>query len=293
MKRMLMASLVLGFAASSAMAADGKAVIEKSEGQVEVIRMLKRLPAQKGMELMQKDIISAGEASAASVALPDGTTVEVGAKSRLKMTNYLPDDAGAPRHTLLELLNGAGAFNVRPLPPQDSFEVKSPVAVVGVRGTRFIVVHQVSRRFGVQSSVAVVNGSVQVKSVRFASMPGVSAVVVQPLQKTEVSAEAPPTVPVTLPLSEIRVMAAQAGLSSTAESREMQPAALDGQQPAEPRIPQTPEGVRAQLQDSFREALQEVQAQIQQQAIQIIQERIAVDNQKKVIGRPVAPPPVP
>lgn len=98
-------------------------------------------PAVAGAGLRSGDRIVTGRDSGASVVLQDGTVLSLGPESSLDLSQYQFNPTTQEGNLLVELLQGSVRVitgllaKVNP----DRFKVKTPTAVVGVRGTDFIV----------------------------------------------------------------------------------------------------------------------------------------------------------
>ncbi len=281
-----------------------QATIKALGGSVSVIRMLKKIePIAAGFELQPKDIVVTGEKSFADIELPNESAAKVGADSRMKMTSFLKDAAGA-RNTSLELFSGTSAFNVNPLRNQnESFTVKTPVAVAGVRGTRFVVRHlrQRGRRF--VSSVMVIKGAVGVGSaIPSPGAPPRSPVLLQSMEVSEVSAEAPPSAPRRISPEEAKeVQQALGGGDAPAEAKgEDNGTPIDSATDPLDSLGEALEEMTTQAEstpvdagstrEALRETIKSVVEDIREQIRSVVTETVKTEIQVKRVGRPTPPP---
>ncbi len=94
-----------------------------------------------GDAVTEGDRISTGKDGSASLILRDGTTIALGPNSSAQITQFQFDATTQQGNVLVELLQGSARFitgllaKVNP----ERFKVKTPTAIVGVRGTDFIV----------------------------------------------------------------------------------------------------------------------------------------------------------
>jgi hypothetical protein len=110
------------------------------------------------------DVVRTSAGARAKLLFDDGTVLNLGDDTRLKVTRFLFDPAG-DRVGFLELMRGAIRTWVTKLrTPKSRFEVQTPTAVAGVRGTDWAV-----REEDGTAQVVVFAGTVQVRS----SDPGV------------------------------------------------------------------------------------------------------------------------
>jgi hypothetical protein len=98
-------------------------------------------PMASGDGLAAGQTLRTGADGAASVLLRDGTVLTVGPDTELEIGRFDFDATTQEGHVLLRLLRGTmrviTGIVARIRPP--AFEVHTPTAVVGVRGTDFIV----------------------------------------------------------------------------------------------------------------------------------------------------------
>jgi hypothetical protein len=92
------------------------------------------------MALSLGEIVRTTAEGRAKILFEDGTVLNLGGDTRLKLTRFLYDPSG-DRTGLVELLRGAIRTWVTRLRRQQSrFEVQTPTAVAGVRGTDYALI---------------------------------------------------------------------------------------------------------------------------------------------------------
>lgn len=98
-------------------------------------------PAEKGMILNEKDEIRTGEGATAQVALDDGKVgqVDIREKSYFRIHTLKQSRESGDRTTLLDLAIGKVLVHAKKLKGNSKFEVRTPTATTGVRGTVFEV----------------------------------------------------------------------------------------------------------------------------------------------------------
>ncbi len=117
------------------------------EGRVDVTRSGKPAESvESGTDLHVGDIIRTKSKSRASVQFADGSTLRIAQETRLEITEFL---AGKKQTKgILNLFRGKIFSAVKKTgrlfgkARKNRFEVRTPTAVVGVRGTEFITYHQ-------------------------------------------------------------------------------------------------------------------------------------------------------
>jgi len=97
------------------------------------------LPAQENMEVKAGDLIITGAASGAVVLFDDGSLSRIDANSRIEIEVLHREGADGPDVTGIKNSLGAIWNNVKDVFTRNSrFEVNTPQAVAGVRGTLFV-----------------------------------------------------------------------------------------------------------------------------------------------------------
>lgn len=111
------------------------------QGEIRLGKDAGRASPQPGDALRAGDRIATGKDGAASLVLKDGTVLTLGPNTTADLSQFQFDSTTQEGNLLLELLQGSVRVvtgllaKVNP----ERFKVKTPTAVVGVRGTDFIV----------------------------------------------------------------------------------------------------------------------------------------------------------
>lgn len=120
------------------------------EGRVDITSPgMKARPANPGDQIEVGDFIRTKSKSKAEVSLIDGTILRLAQSTRLRITEYIVEKDRKSR--LMDLFRGKAQNIVKSLkklagcPDAARFEVHTPTAVCGVRGTNFFVFHQAGR----------------------------------------------------------------------------------------------------------------------------------------------------
>jgi hypothetical protein len=138
-RALLLAMLALPFGLAAQDAVVG--LVKTVSGQVEVLRRGERLRGVVGLALQQGDQIVCGPSSGAGLVLADDSRVTLGPRSRLELADIQFDPVTHDGRVWLRLVNGAlhlSTGHVARRAPQN-VRVQTPTAVLGVRGTSFIV----------------------------------------------------------------------------------------------------------------------------------------------------------
>ena len=123
-------------------ATDGRAgTFKQVQGEVRLGRDDSRALAKPGEAVRHGERIRTGKDSAASIVLKDGTVMTLGPDTTADLRQFQFDSTTQEGNLLVDLLQGSVRMvtgllaKVNP----ERFKVKTPTAVVGVRGTDFIV----------------------------------------------------------------------------------------------------------------------------------------------------------
>jgi hypothetical protein len=139
--RVLPLALALVLAGMSAGAAEDVGQIKVAKGQVSVDRGGRALPAQVGMGLAAADVVKTGADGSVGITMRDNSLLSAGPNSVLSLDRFEFDptthqgrfDSGLQRGTLA-VVSG----RIAQQSPQ-AMTVRTPSAVLGVRGTDFVV----------------------------------------------------------------------------------------------------------------------------------------------------------
>jgi hypothetical protein len=143
--RVLACSLIAlsSLVAQSALAQDDASValVKSVSGTVSVMRNGAKLDVQPGFQLQKSDEVVSQANSSSGIVFKDGTLLTVGAGSDVQIKDYLFQPADAKYAFAVYLAKGSAIYSsgkIGKLAPE-SVSVSTPKAVIGVRGTRFLV----------------------------------------------------------------------------------------------------------------------------------------------------------
>ena len=139
MRKAMMLVAAMGFA-GSAMAMD-VGLVKVARGAVQIQRGADRLPATVGTALQASDVLVTGADGSAGVTFTDNSLVSVGPNSvfaidkyRFDSTTHAGEFEGNLRQGRLAAVSGK---MVKQSP--ESMKIRTPSAIMGVRGTEFLV----------------------------------------------------------------------------------------------------------------------------------------------------------
>ncbi len=128
------------FPHSQAQAADAIGQLVEATGDVRVER------AGGGMEQLafksfvyQDDTVATGAAAKASIKFTDGTALALSANARIVLDEYLYKPGSSRSRANLDMVEGAFVFVTGSIAKFGSFQVDTPVATMGIRGTTPVV----------------------------------------------------------------------------------------------------------------------------------------------------------
>lgn len=131
------------------------------QGGASIVRGGATKPARVGMNVRLGDLIETSAAGRAKLLFSDGSVLNIGDDSRLKVSKFVYDPEGG-REGFLELLRGGvRAWVTKLRTTKNKFEVQTPTAVAGVRGTDWAL--RESPKHGAQ--IVVFGGEVAVRSL--------------------------------------------------------------------------------------------------------------------------------
>lgn len=141
--KLLMAAFATLFLAATAQAMDPAVVgsIKTVTGSVFVISNDGSTVAHPGLKLHQGDKLRTGAAASVGIIFRDDTLLSLGAESELVIEEFLFSPGENKLSMILRLLKGMASYvsgKMAELAPE-SIQIQTPVATVGVRGTRFLV----------------------------------------------------------------------------------------------------------------------------------------------------------
>lgn len=135
----LAALLATGTAAAAETSLAG--MVKRVSGSVSLERGDSRLPVSAGTLLRAGDRIVTGATGGVGIVLADDTMVTAGPGSRVELADVKFDSTTHEGNIVIRLLRGALHFVTGLVGKQnpENVKIETPTAVMGVRGTEFIV----------------------------------------------------------------------------------------------------------------------------------------------------------
>src|SRR5215468_4529583 len=134
-------SLFLVVAVSAPVHADDVGQIKVSKGAVHIERGGQRLPAAVGTKVQPTDVVVTGPDGSVGILFTDTSLLSAGPNSVLAIDKFVFDtttNQGAFETTLRKGTLSAVSGKIAKQSP-DAMKVRTPAAVLGVRGTEFVV----------------------------------------------------------------------------------------------------------------------------------------------------------
>ena len=138
MRKLLMVLVAIGFSGIAQAADIG--LVKVSKGSVEIQRDGARMPAGVGAGLRTADVVVTGADSSAGIAFTDNSLVSIGPNSVFAIDKYFDTTThvGEFEGNLRQgRLAAASGKMVKQSP--ESMRIRTPSAIMGVRGTDFVV----------------------------------------------------------------------------------------------------------------------------------------------------------
>jgi hypothetical protein len=133
---------ILVLLVSSAAASDGSvAKVKTVKGPASIVRGQSAVPAVANEKVFQGDTLRTGADGSLGVVFKDDTLISLGPNSELVVDAFLFAPAEGKLSIVTRLLRGTAAYVsglIAKLSPQ-SARFETPVATIGIRGTRFLV----------------------------------------------------------------------------------------------------------------------------------------------------------
>ena len=115
--------------------------IKTVTGSVSIVRQQKVLPVTTGDKIFEGDTLRTGTDGSLGTILKDDTFISLGPNSELVISEFLFVPAEGKFSIITRMLKGTAAYLsgvIAKLSPQ-SVRFETPVASVGIRGTKFLV----------------------------------------------------------------------------------------------------------------------------------------------------------
>lgn len=135
---MILLTISPGLMQNALAAGDSIGVISVIIGEAQIIRDSGQTKARSGTELFRNDLVKSGKASRVQILLIDQTAVNLGQNAEIRLDEFVY--TGAEPKVSLNVAKGTFRFISGKIANQkpDNVKVKTPLAIIGVRGTEYI-----------------------------------------------------------------------------------------------------------------------------------------------------------
>lgn len=133
--------MLLGVFGAAVVSAADIGQVKTSQGAVQLERAGQKLPVTVGMAVRQSDVLSTGADGSVGLIFTDNTVLTAGPGSVLELSRFSFLEVGKPAVFDAHLRKGTLAVISGKIAKQspDAMQVKTPSAILGVRGTEFLV----------------------------------------------------------------------------------------------------------------------------------------------------------
>lgn len=154
--RLGITAMLAVFAALPAHAQSDVGEVEAAQRSVSGAYRGKARALVPGDGVVQNEVVRTGAASAARIVFLDSTNLAMGASSSVTLDRFVYDGSGTARSAVINATRGAFRW-VSGASPSRAYQINTPLATIGVRGTTFDLLHQAGRTI-----VVLVEGAVRV-----------------------------------------------------------------------------------------------------------------------------------
>jgi hypothetical protein len=195
--RLLTVSLIVMF--SHFAFADGVFMVVKGDVRL-VVKGKAPVAAKVGMKVNDPDRVIAGKDARAKIVMTDKNVLNISPNSEVIIETYKTAEADGKKEVSLNVLYGKvrATVNQKYDGEKSKFQVKTPSAVAGVRGTDFVTEHNASTN---QSKVVAFEGTVSVSDES-----GKNPVSVHAGEMSVAKGDGPPATPTKVPPAELQAM---------------------------------------------------------------------------------------
>lgn len=115
--------------------------VKTAKGAVSIERAGQRMPATIGMPVQEKDVVTTGADGAVGITFTDNSMLSAGPNSVLALDRYAFDSATGKGTLEANLAKGtlAAVSGKMVKKSPESMKIRTPAAIMGVRGTEFVV----------------------------------------------------------------------------------------------------------------------------------------------------------
>lgn len=116
-------------------------VIKNVDGKAHIERTNQKIPAAEGVKIHSKDTLQTGPNASLGIIFRDDSTLSMGPDTRIVIDDFLFSPGEGKLSFVSKVQKGTAAYlsgKIGKLSP-GATRVETPLAVLGIRGTRFLV----------------------------------------------------------------------------------------------------------------------------------------------------------
>lgn len=203
--------VAMTFSASLSHAADSFGIFMAVKGDVKVDTNGKKAAAKVREKVFQDSTVETGPDGRAKIVMSDRSVVHISPDSKIKIAKY-SDKEGA-KNVELSLSKGKVRNEVKgAYDDKNRFEVKTPTAVAGVRGTDFIIDHNIKTN---TTEIKTIEGTVAFQAMKNNVASG-AVTMVGKNQKTSAAPDRAVEAPKLMPPEELKTLDSESRVGESA-----------------------------------------------------------------------------
>jgi hypothetical protein len=186
-----------------------------------------------GSKIFEGDTVISGADSRAKIVMSDRNTINISPDTKLQIEKYANDAASGQKTVQLNLVEGKVRNNVEQTydGAKSTFQIKSPTAVAGVRGTQFLASYSSATQI---TSIVAFKGAVTLASINPAGQVIGKPVLITKGHSSQTSPNQPALAPAPVPKESIKKMDGESSVSlksTSGTSSSVSSSSLSGSQP--------------------------------------------------------------
>jgi uncharacterized membrane protein YgcG len=180
-----------------------------------------------GSKIFEGDTVISGPDSRAKIVMSDRNTININPETKMKIETYVNDTASGQKAVSLNLIEGKVRNNVEQTydGTKSTFQIKTPTAVAGVRGTQFLATYNKVTQV---TGVVTFKGAVTLASVNSAGKVVGNPVVITKGKSSETAPNKPAAAPAPVPKDTMKKMDGESSVSLKSTTTGGSPTASSG-----------------------------------------------------------------
>ena len=165
-----------------------------------------------GSKIFEGDTVISGPDARAKIVMSDRNTININPETKMKIEKYVNDSTSGQKAVSLNLIEGKVRNNVEQTydGTKSTFQIKTPTAVAGVRGTQFLATFNKTTQV---TGVVTFKGSVTLASINPAGQILGKPVVITKGKSSETAPNKPAAAPAPVPKDTIKKIDGESSVS--------------------------------------------------------------------------------